>query len=166
MTKDAALPIARPEPDWQHLFPEIAAWIKSSPQQELDGASLALSLARADAALALAEFCWPSFVVINDMVLRGYSDHESLLEAVAHWMEVTHGDRGMTERLLNHEHFWHLVQSSLPTPEAVMHWAALVREMWLAKLARDFPERRFEVALRAGLDVDLMDHEITFWQIR
>lgn len=158
--------VGRLEPDWRGLLPEIDTWINNAPEQDLDGGSLAIGMARTDAALALTEFCWPSYVVIDDMVFRGYSNDCGVAKAVAHWLQATNGDKTATERVVNHEHFWHLLQSSPPTTEAVMHWGTLVREMWIAKLARDFPERRFEVELHSGLDVKIMDHQITFWQRR
>lgn len=164
------LPVGRLAPDWRRLFPEIDDWITNDPlkdRQSLTGDGLALSFARTDTALALAEFSWPSFVVIDDMVLRGYrGDGADLNEAVAYWMACSSGDKSATESMLNHEHFWPLVQASPPTAEAAMHWGALVREMWAAKLARDFPDRRFEVALHTGPDVERMDHQITFYQLR
>jgi hypothetical protein len=90
----------RPEPTWRRLFPEIDSWIEGAPEQHLDGGSLALGMARADAALALSEFCWPSFVVIDDMVFRAYSDDHMKAEAVSHLLEVTKGDKTATERVL------------------------------------------------------------------
>lgn len=163
--EDHDQPIARPEPDWCRLFPEMADWIEQTPSEQ-SGDGLALSFGRADTALALAEFSWPSFVVIDDMVFRAYSDDTGQAEAVAHWLAHTGGDRTSVEWVLNHEHFWHLVPEQSPTAAVAMHWGALVREMWSAKLARDFPDRKFVVELHTGPDVEMMDHQITFYQVR
>jgi hypothetical protein len=159
-------PSTRAEPNWRYLFPELGTWIDSAPQHNLNGSELAIGMTRADSALALAEFYWPSFVVIDDMVLRAYADDLSLRERLTYWSESMKGNKSATESMINHEHFWHLVQSSPPTVEAVMQWGALVREMWVAKLARDFADRQFEVELHTGPNVELMDHQITFWQKR
>lgn len=160
-------PIARPEPDWCRLFPEIADWIENDANmRDLDRGCLALSFARADAALALAEFFWPSFVVIDDMVFRAFSDDAGQAEAIAQGIDNAKGNKAAVEWALNHEHFWHLVQDSPPTPQAAMRWGALVREMRSAKLARDFPDRKFVVELHTGPDVEMMDHQITFYQVR
>jgi len=160
------LPATRAEPKWRHYFPELGTWIDSAPQHNLNGNELAIGMTRADSALALAEFYWPSFVVIDDMVFRAYVDDQTIAERVAYWLSSTKGDKSATEAVINHEHFWHLVQASPPTVEAVAHWGTLVREMWVAKLARDFPDRHFVVELQTGPSVELMDHQITFWQKR
>ena len=161
------LAVCRPEPNWRTLFPEVDGWIAGAPEQDLDAQSLIVgSNGRADVALSYAEFCWPSFVVVDDMVLRGYVGSVDLEEAVQYWLKIAEGNKLRVEWMLNHEHFWHLMQNCPPTAEVAMHWGQLVREMWTAKLARDFPSRRFEVELHSGPDVERMDHQITFFELR
>ncbi len=46
----------------------------------------------------------------------------------------------------------------------MVYLGRLLREMWVAKLHRDFPEKDFIVSFYEGPSEGLLDYEITFFQ--
>ena len=60
---------------------------------------------------------------------------------------IEHGDRGAE-----------------PTRDQVVHLGRRLRDMWAAKLARDFPVRRFVVNFPEGGCGSLQDYEVSFYQ--
>ena len=45
-----------------------------------------------------------------------------------------------------------------------MYLGRLLREVWAAKLARDFPDRRFVVSFPEEFCESLIDYEVSFYQ--
>ena len=95
-------------------------------------------------AIAYADLFWPRFVEHDGCVLLADRFDPPGFQR---WMASTRGDRRAVEAVLNHTHLTDLFLpgGAEPTREQVVHLGRAVRDMWAAKLARDFPGRRFEV---------------------
>jgi hypothetical protein len=83
-------------------------------------------------------------------------------ETYKEWQAKFAGDRVSIEAMLNHRHIHYLfLAAPEPTPEVIQQLGLLLRDMWMAKLSRDFPDRQFVVAVSDG-----DDPEITFYTER
>ena len=67
---------------------------------------------------------------------------------------------------MNHHHIADLIGGvvELPSHEVVLAVGQLLRELWTAKLSRDFPNRKFVVSFPEDYSSDVVDYEITFYQ--
>lgn len=95
-------------------------------------------------AVAFARFFWPEFVITKGCVIRAEGFDQTNFDA---WWAKTNGDRRAVERALNQIHLRDLIPSD-PTPlsdDVIDYLGTTVSEMWLSRLERLFPERRFEV---------------------
>ena len=68
------------------------------------------------------------------------------------------------EAVLNHRHVRDLFAGTQPSREQVVYLGRLLREVWAAKLARDFPDRRFVVSFPEEGCEGLLDYEVSFYQ--
>ena len=80
------------------------------------------------------------------------------------FMQQTGGDKRAVEAVLNHRHILDLFSGSQPTREQVVYLGRLLQEVWAAKLARDFPDRRIVVSFPEEGCESLLDYEVTFYQ--
>lgn len=82
------------------------------------------------------------------------------------WMAQTSGNRQRVEAIMNHHHIADLIGGvvELPSHEVVLAVGQLLRELWTAKLSRDFPNRKFVVSFPEDYSSDVVDYEITFYQ--
>lgn len=113
--------------------------------------------------VAYAELFWPAFVEHDGCVLlAGRLDPANFRD----WMASTKGDRRAVEAVLNHTHITDLFgeRGAGATWEQVIHLGRLFKEMWAAKLARDFPGRRFVVSFPEDECESLADYEVSFYQ--
>jgi hypothetical protein len=53
-----------------------------------------------------------------------------------------------------------------PTVEQLLYFGRALKELWACKLARDFPRRTFVITLPEGPFEDVIDYQITFFQVR
>ena len=83
-------------------------------------------------------------------------------------MEQTRGNRQAVEAVLNHRHILDLFYRPelKPTRAQVVYLGRLLKEMWAAKLQRDFPGKRFVVSLSEEEIEELLDYQVTFFQER
>jgi hypothetical protein len=111
-------------------------------------------------AIAYGELFWPEFTELDGCVfLSGVTE-----ETYRGFAQAAGGDKRAVEAVINHRHICDLFTESEPTREQIVYLGRLLREMWAAKLARDFPGRRFEVSFTEGEDDDLLDYEVSFYQ--
>jgi hypothetical protein len=70
--------------------------------------------------------------------------------------------------MLNHLHVVSLAfkDKNAATLENVLHLGRVIRDATAAKLALDYPDRRFVVTFDEPYPSDLSTAEITFWQDR
>ena len=116
------------------------------------------NLGRYEDALHYAALFWPAFVEVDGCVLLGSKAPDTLGD----WQAKFAGDRVSVEAMLNHRHIHDLfLRAPEPTPQVTQELGLLLRDMWTAKLARDFPGREFVVTVSEG-----DDPEITFYAKR
>jgi hypothetical protein len=113
-------------------------------------------------AIGYSRLFWPAFVEHDGCVLlAGFS-----VESYRGFMDQCGGDRRRVEAVLNHrhvfDHFSHADGSA--TAQQIVYLGRILKDMWEAKLARDFPSRRFVVSFPEGPYDDIVDYEVTFWQ--
>jgi hypothetical protein len=108
-------------------------------------------------AIGYGELFWPDFVEHDGCILlTGFSE-----ESYLGFMQKTGGNRQATEAVMNHRHILDLFCGSerRPTREQVVYLGRLLKEMWAAKLQRDFPGKRFVVSFQEKPTEDLLDYE-------
>lgn len=111
-------------------------------------------------AIGYGELFWPEFAELDGCVFfSGVSE-----VGYRGFMEQTGGDKRAVEAVLNHRHILDLFVDAKPTREQVVYLGRLLREVWAAKLARDFPGRRFVVSFFEEGCLDLLDYELSFCQ--
>jgi hypothetical protein len=114
-------------------------------------------------AIAYGDLFWPAFTEHDGCVLLAERFEPANFRS---WMASTNGDRRRVETLLNHMHLADLFgdRGERPTREQVVHLARLVRDAWAAKLAHDFPGRRFVVSFPEDECESVQDYEVSFYQ--
>lgn len=145
--------------DARSLMPELEAWNHGRGISPLDWLYCG---SRSDHAIAFCDLFWPTFVVVDDCVLRSDYSEDGLRE----WKSVK-ASRQTTEGGLN---VLSLVDLFVPNGEV---WSELVQRraiylgqvlanIYRVKLARDFSDREFVVKL----ECEDGDGEIalSFWQ--
>ena len=117
------------------------------------------------AMIGYAELFWPDFNEFDGCVLRG-EVNEANFRA---WMERLNGDRRAVEKVMNRVDLNYLFDgnySIAATDFQLSYLGCLLREMWEAKLRREFPDRWFAVEFHE--DPSNLDDEplVTFSLIR
>lgn len=113
--------------------------------------------------IGYAELLWPDFTELDGCVFRGEVDatnHQA-------WMDRLDGDRAAVERVCNHVDLIYLLNDqSQATDAQLTYLGRLLQQMWRAKLAQDFPGRRFAVELHDDPTDPDDEPLVTFSQIR
>jgi hypothetical protein len=114
-------------------------------------------------AIAYAELFWPSFVEYDGCILLSSRFNQ---DNFASWLAATGGNRQAVEGVINHTHILDLFirHDSEPTREQIVWLGRLLREMWQAKLDREFPGRNVVVNFPEDVGDDLLGYEITIFQ--
>ena len=143
------------------LVPEIGLWN--------NGCGISLDLwircvANIEHAIGFGELFWPDFVEHDGCVLFAGFSEESFLG----FMRQTGGDRRRVEVVMNHRHILDLFggHDSSPTRSQIVYLGRLLKEMWSAKLQRDFLGKRCVVSFSDEPSEDLLGYEVTFFQGR
>lgn len=145
-------------PDFLQLVPDLGNW---SDFERMTPADWVGGVGSIEHAIGYTFVFWPEFVAVGPYVLRASRfDAESLRG----WEEATHGNIQAIEAVINHEHLVDLHSNDEPTETQIRYLGNVVREMWEAKLLREFPDRSFEVVFNDEPGLDLLDYEVTFWQ--
>jgi len=115
-------------------------------------------------AIAHADLFWPAFVEHDGCVLKADRLDPANFSA---WMTSTSGNRRAVEAVINHTHVSDLFgeRGAEATREQVVHLGRVLRDVWAAKLARDFPGRRFEVSFPEDGCEAVQDYEVSFYQV-
>jgi hypothetical protein len=141
------------------LVPETLTWDNGRP---IDPGTWIGFMGRYDHLIAYAELLWPDFVEHDGCILRagfGEENYRGFLEANA-------GDKRAVETVINHVHIIDLIHGAYesgPTDEQSLYLGRLLKEMWQAKLAQEFPARRFVVTFDEEGD-SVYDFVVTFHQ--
>lgn len=141
------------------LVPETRTWNNGEPIT-LEGWINAVG--SFEHMIAYGELFWPDFEEFDGCVFRAGVTEENYLA----FMEHTGGDRRAVEAVLNHVHVTDLVyRPGGPSEAQAVYLGRLLKEMWEAKLGREFPGRRFVVCFQEQGETSY-DFEITFHQDR
>lgn len=136
-------------PDWNNgRGISVEAWVGCSGSVEL--------------AVGYSRLFWPEFVEHEGCVF--FADFS--VESYRGFMQQCKGDRRRVEIVMNHRHvfsyFSHMGGSA--TEAQIIYLGRVLRDIWQAKLAHDFPDRTFVVSFPEDPSEDLTDYEVTFWQ--
>ena len=123
-----------------------------------------MSMGTFKALIGYAELLWPDFIEFDGCVFRGEVDAANYQA----WMEQLRGDQSAVERACNHVDLIYLIQNQAETATDVQltYLGRLLQDMWQAKLAREFPARRFAVELHDDPSNPDDAPLVTFSQIR
>jgi len=114
-------------------------------------------------AIGYSAIFWPRFVLFEDYLLReGFS-----LESLRGVEENLHRDRRSVEAVMNHLHIADIQYHGCEdiTEQRIVYLGRILKEIYTAKLAWQFPDRPCEVLFYEPDDrASLVGYEITFWQ--
>ncbi len=114
-------------------------------------------------AIGYSTVYWPQFVLFEDCILReGFS-----VESVRKLESQQEHDKRSLDCSLNHLHIEDIQHYGCEdiTEERVVFLGRVLREIYAAKLAWQFPDRPCEVHFYEPKDrTNLTDFQITFWQ--
>ncbi len=143
------------------LIPETRQWNNGNG---IDLESWIACVGNLKQAIGYGELFWPDFAEHDGCVFFTRFREESYRG----FMLQTGGDRHAVEAVMNHRHICDLFCSneSAPTRDQVIYMGRLLKDMWSAKLQRDFPSKRFVVSFPEKIYEDLLEYEVTFFQER
>jgi hypothetical protein len=141
------------------LLPELRAWNDGRGITPVD---YVFCVARSDIAASFIDLFWPRFVEFEGYVLREGFDEDNLRR----WEAAASVTKQNIETAINFLDVGCLFSNSgEPKSELLDARIELVRtaiaEMYTAKLARDYPDRKFKVALIDDED----DCAVSFYQL-
>jgi hypothetical protein len=148
------------EVDYTALIPELPTWNDGAG---IDPESWIACVGSCELATGYSLIFWPSFINFEGYVLRESHFSEENLRA---WQRSPELDRRAIEAVINHVHLLDIHNNETPANEAQLRYLGRVlRETLEAKLNRDFPDLSFEVVFNDEPDLELIEYEVTFWQI-
>jgi hypothetical protein len=141
------------------LVPEIRKW---NGGKGIDLYSWIQCVGTIETAIAFGELFWPEFTAFDGCIF--FASFSEL--SYRGFLEQCTGNKNAVEAVMNHRHIVDLFAQEEPRPakEQVIYLGRLLKEIWAAKLHRDFPECRIVVSFPEGPFDDLLDYEITFYQ--
>jgi hypothetical protein len=142
---------------FDELIPELPRWNNGSG---IDVEDWIGCIGNFEHLIGYVELIWPRFVEHEGCILHeGFS-----VEGFRGFMEQARGDKRSVEAVMNHLHIADLFSTGRPTEAQVIHVGHRLKEIWSAKLTRDFPDRNVEVSFTEGPFEDVVDYEITWYQ--
>lgn len=142
------------------MLPELAEWNngKGIDLESWIGCSGNFRLA-----IGYSAIFWPRFVLFEDYILReGFK-----VESVRGFEDQRKGNKRAVEAALNHLHIADLQYCGCEdiTEQRVVYLGRILKEIYAAKLAWQFPNRPCEVHFYEPDDrTNVTGFEITFWQ--
>jgi len=114
---------------------------------------------------AWRDVLWPDFGEHDGCVLFRKMDAEGE-RIYRDWLVRFGGDRRRVEAIMNHYHIADILEGVVESPshDVVLAFGRFLRELWVAKLSRDFPDRKFVVSFPEDYSDDVLNYEITFYQ--
>lgn len=118
-------------------------------------------------AVGYAASFWPQIHLVEGyLVMDNFGPPEP--EHILKWEEGPGATRDSVEALCSHLHIVDLHSLGCPdaTPDKLVALGEVIREMWAAKLAWQFPDRPCRVEFYRPEDPDdLEGYQVSFWQI-
>jgi hypothetical protein len=142
------------------MLPELAEWNNG---KGIDLRSWVGCSGNFRLAIGYSTVFWPRFELFEDYILLEGSSAES----VRAWENQCKGDKRAVEAVLNHRHLDGIQCHGCEdiTEERVVYLGGVLREIYTAKLAWQFPDRPCDVSFHEPDDrSDLSAFSITFWQ--
>jgi len=143
----------------ESLLPELRDWNNGAG---IDIESWIACIGNFQLAVGYSTVFWPRFVEFEGYVLReGFS-----VETLRGCEQCCSGVRGSVEALLNHLHIADIQTCGTDvTGEQIVYLGRTLREIYTAKLRWQFPDREFEVRFDEGNFENLIDYQLTFFQV-
>lgn len=138
------------------LVPETRDWNSGSG---IDLPSWIGCIGSIEHAIGYGELFWPDFAELDGCVFFAGVTEKGYQGFLSH----AKGDKRSVQAVMNHRHVLDNFPGSDPSREQVVYFGRLLREMWEAKLVRDYPGRRFVVSFPEEKCESLLDYEVTFW---
>jgi hypothetical protein len=115
--------------------------------------------------IAYGHVLWPDFLEYDDCVFFADRFSEQNYRV---FMERTKGNKRAVETVMNHTHIMDICCNAQPRPnrDMILFVGRLLKDMWQAKLNRDFPKRRVMVSFPEEFQEDLVQYEVSFFQER
>jgi len=144
--------------DYTVLIPELKDWNNGDG---IDVGSWVGCSGGFQLAIGYSTLFWPSFVAFEGYVLREGFTIEGLRAC-----ERQGSDRKAIESLMNHIHIADTHYLGCPdiSRERVVYLGRVLREIYTAKLAWQFPERSFTVHFDDSEFEELTSYQLTFYQ--
>ena len=145
--------------NFDELIPEMREWNNGDG---IDVAAWIGCTGNFQLAVGNSVIFWTRFVEFEGYDLReGFS-----LEILRDCETKCSRDRKAIEAVLNHLHIADIQYHGCEdiSRERIVYLGRVLREIYEAKLAWQFPQRRFEVHLYEAETDDLLEYEITFFQ--
>jgi hypothetical protein len=143
--------------DFAALIPELPKWNNGAgiePQSWIE------CVGNYEFAIGYSLIFWPKFVRFNGYVLRdGFSE-----KSLRGFEEAMGRDRVAVETVMNHMHIVDIHGNVEPTEVQLRYLGRMLKDIYEAKLRRDFPDVRFAVSFNDEPALDAVDYELTFWQ--
>ena len=143
------------------LIPELLLWNNG---EGIDAEDWLSCMGNYELAVAYAEFFWPQFVEHDGCVFRGSVNEKNYRD----WIVSTKSHKTSVEAVMNHVHILDIFPDveKPPSKEQIRYLGRKLKEMWKAKLLRDFPDKNITVSFHEDDSDDLLNYEITFYQER
>jgi hypothetical protein len=142
-------------------FPSILPELSAHNQGEATGPEAWLRSAGSyELALGYSLILWPRFVQFENYVLRaGFS-----MELLRDFEDMTNGYTALIEEAMNLIRIADIHPGDQPTERQIRDLGGVLKETHSAKLQRDFPTLRFDVAFNDEPGRDPREYELSFWQ--
>ncbi len=146
-------------PDYAALIPELKDWNNGNG---IDVEAWISCAGNFQLAIGYSTLFWPSFVPFEAYVLReGFT-----IDGLRAWERQCGSDRKAIESVMNHIHIANTHSSACTdiSKERVVFLGRVLRDVYVAKLAWQFPDRSFTVHFNDSEVDDLSDYHLTFFQ--
>ena len=144
--------------DYRNLIPELGEWNNGAGIAPDDWIGC---VGDYKLAVGYSLIFWPTFIIIDDYVLRYGETKENLDE----WIKVLDGNSVAVQSMINHMHIsdMHPQQAN---EDQVRYLGRTLQSVYKAKLNMEFPDRTFIVRFNDEPGLDILNYELTFWQVR
>jgi len=140
------------------LIPELADW---NIGQGIDIEDWLQTVGNYEHAIAYSTLFWPEFQLHDGCIFFAGIDEDSYQK----WLKATNGNKTSVQAVMKHRHILDLFPNSEvePTHDQVIYLGHKLKEMWKAKLNRDFPNHKITISFPEEEFDDLLSYEITFF---
>jgi hypothetical protein len=146
--------------DYNELIPEMRDWNNGAG---IDVESWIGCVGGFKLAVGYSAIFWPEFVEFERYILR----KSFSLDSLRGFERQCNGDRRRIEAVMNHLHIADIHRYGCEdiSPERVVYLGRVLKEIYQAKLACQFPPKHFEVHFDDAPSEQLTDYELTFMQV-